>query len=416
MGFPSGSPSSPPGAPPELELDIRPVRSHAPRPRTTPPAEVALELAVDPRALVRERAEGTSMAPQPIAASVFSEHPPAGHTSTRPASTSLRVPVAEEVDLALDARLLADCGDPPQSLVRSPLYAYRVLVRLRELRTALRGRREEAKHAAAEAESALVEVAEIARATAEKTTTYTQAIEDLRRVEDELRSRDQVLAHEQDGQKARLALLDARLVKLEVDLEHLERDERAVRARMIQAQATLVATRLPDASVSPEEKVNVEANAEASAHAQSQLHAAASNRVAEARAKVEAARDERSSLHHWFERQVGTRTAAVEGARAQVRQSLLTIARRALADPATFGGELDGMRERVATLEGASRAAARDVLVHEAALGSHDERALRRGVLTAVILVLLLIVGPIVWRAVRVVDPPPPAAQVIGDR
>jgi hypothetical protein len=134
-------------------------------------------------------------------------------------------------------------------------------------------------------------------------------------------------------------------------------------------------------------------------------------RVAEAEVTVEAARGERSSLGHWLERQVGTRTAAVEEARKQTRGKLVAIARQAIADRAVFGVELDPSREEVARLERAAEAAARDVKVHAAALEAYDARSLRLGVLlmgVAAALLLALIVIPVVWRATRVVDAPPP--------
>ena len=142
-----------------------------------------------------------------------------------------------------------------------------------------------------------------------------------------------------------------------------------------------------------------------------QRYAGSKKRVAEAQATVEAARGERSSLGHWMERQVGTRTAAVEEARKLTRGKLVAIARQVIADRAKFGAELDPERERVGKLERAAEAAARDVRVHAAALEAYDARALGRGVLlmgVAAALLLALIVIPIVWRATRVVDLPAP--------
>ena len=142
-----------------------------------------------------------------------------------------------------------------------------------------------------------------------------------------------------------------------------------------------------------------------------QRYMGAKKRVAEGQTTVEAARGERSSLGQWMQRQVGTRTAAVEEARRQTRGKLVAIARRAIADKAAFGVELDASRGQVATLERAAQAAARDVTVHAAAVEAYDARSLRLGVLlmgVAAALLLALIVIPVVWRATRVVDAPPP--------
>jgi hypothetical protein len=148
----------------------------------------------------------------------------------------------------------------------------------------------------------------------------------------------------------------------------------------------------------------------------SQRYAAAKKHVAEAQTTVEAARKERASLGQWLERQVGTRTAAVEEARKLTRGKQVAVARLALADRAAFGAELDPAREELGRLERAATAAARDVEVHAAALEAYDARSLRLGVMllgAAAALLLALIVIPIVWRATRVIDAPPPLpAQV----
>jgi len=144
---------------------------------------------------------------------------------------------------------------------------------------------------------------------------------------------------------------------------------------------------------------------------QTQRYLGAKKHVAEAQATVEAARTERASLGSWLERQVGTRTAAVEEARKQTRGKMVAIARQAIADKAVFGVELDPTREQLARLDRAAAAAGRDVKVHATAIEAYDARSLRLGVLlmgVAAALLLALIVIPIVWRATRVVDAPPP--------
>ncbi len=143
----------------------------------------------------------------------------------------------------------------------------------------------------------------------------------------------------------------------------------------------------------------------------SQRHAEAKKRLAEAQGRVDVGRAERLSLEHWFKRQAGTRTAAVEEARKQVRGHQLALARRALVDSAAFGVEFDSAREQIARLDLAAQSAARDRAVHETALGSYDRRSMRQGLVVTAILVLLLIVAPVVWRAVRVVEPPRTSAH-----
>jgi hypothetical protein len=137
-------------------------------------------------------------------------------------------------------------------------------------------------------------------------------------------------------------------------------------------------------------------------------YAAAKGRTSEAETRLEAGQGERKSLQEWFSRRVGTRTAALDEARATVRRHLVEIAHRAVADPLAFGPDFTGPRERVLTLERAATSAARDVVLHESALGAHDRRSFRIGLLLTAILAILLVVAPIVWRATRVIEPPIP--------
>jgi hypothetical protein len=139
--------------------------------------------------------------------------------------------------------------------------------------------------------------------------------------------------------------------------------------------------------------------------------AAAKKNTAESQKRLDAGRAERTSLEKWFTRQVGTRTAAVEDARKEVRRTLVSIARQALADRALFGAEVDPARDQLATLDRAAESASRDVVVHQAALEAYDPPSLRTGVVllgVAAVLAVALLVAPIVWRATRVIEPPPP--------
>jgi hypothetical protein len=136
-----------------------------------------------------------------------------------------------------------------------------------------------------------------------------------------------------------------------------------------------------------------------------QGYAASKARTAEAQSRLEAGQAERKSLEQWFSRRVGTRTVALDEARSTVRRHLVEIAHRAVSDPLAFGPGFTGSRERVMTLERAAISAAGDVTVHENALAAHDPRAFRIGLLLTAILVLLIVVAPIVWRATRVIEP-----------
>jgi hypothetical protein len=136
---------------------------------------------------------------------------------------------------------------------------------------------------------------------------------------------------------------------------------------------------------------------------------AAKKATAEAQKRLESGHAERTSLEQWFSRQVGTRTAAVEDARRDVRRVLVAIAHRSLADRPAFGVEFDPAREQIARLDRAAQSAARDVVVHEAALEAYDPPSLRTGIIllgVAAVLALALLVAPIVYRATRIIPPP----------
>jgi hypothetical protein len=207
----------------ELDMPVRRVKKPAPSKRK-PEEELSLELAIDPRTLIQPIEPERGIAPSPDTAPVpraRGQQPAAVH------------------DLAFDARLLAEYGDPPGHWIGSPLYAWRVIKRQRELRQVLVGRREEAARTQTELEDALVAFAERARPTAERQGSYEPMLEEVKRAEEALRSRDRVLAADQDAQSGRLASVDAQLSKLEVELAKAEADERAVLTEIAAAQGAL---------------------------------------------------------------------------------------------------------------------------------------------------------------------------------
>ena len=218
----------------ELEAPKRaPPRAQV---RKVEEVEMKLELAVDPRSFSGGDVLARSNALAPVQARAVTA---VNARSAGAASDARAENVPDVGDVAFDARLLAEYGVPPRHWLLSPLYAWRVLTRQRELRKVLVRRREEAARAAHELEDALVAFAERSRPLAEKHNEYTRAIDELRGAEDVLRSRDRVLASEQDAQTARLASVDARLDKLEAEVAHAQAEERAIAAELASAQAAL---------------------------------------------------------------------------------------------------------------------------------------------------------------------------------
>jgi hypothetical protein len=220
MGFSSHGTSGPPRAVPELAIEARSVPVPKAKPRSDANPESPLELAVDPRALVQERSQGLLGFP------------------VTPAFVSLAGPSGSP-ELALDARLLADYGDLPTHWMLSPLYAYRVVKRRRELRVMIAGRRQEAARTLEEMEDALVTFAERARAAAETRPEYAKVVAELRDAEGRLRSRDRVLAAEQDAQSARRSQVESRISNLEGELGRARTAERALAMELAQAQIAL---------------------------------------------------------------------------------------------------------------------------------------------------------------------------------
>jgi len=229
---------------PDLELGARPRPAARPAKPKVQQEELALELAVDPRELVQQR----SAEPPPPGPAAYATAPVVRGTSGAPLapphpahSMSPRSghPMAPPSYLETDAVVLSDYGEPPRSWIFAPAYAWRVLKRQRELKAALAVRKAEADHAQAALEDALVALAERARPIAEKAQAYLQTLEELSRTEDRLRSRDRVLAAEQDAQKSRLSQVDTRIGKAESDLAAAQANERGVAGELASSQGAL---------------------------------------------------------------------------------------------------------------------------------------------------------------------------------
>jgi len=229
-GMPPSSGKPAPSSLPDLELDMpRPSAKPLPAAKKAPEPEARLELAVDLRA---GHPDQSLMYGGPSA--------PLARASEAPRRVSV-IPVG--VDLSSDARLLAEYGAPPQSWISLPFYAWRVMRRQGELKAAIEARRAEADRTKRDAEDALVAFAQRVRtameADAEKASEFAAALIDLRKAEDVLRSRDSVLASEQDAHNARLAAVAVRLSKLEADLAQTQAAERKIAIELATAQAAI---------------------------------------------------------------------------------------------------------------------------------------------------------------------------------
>jgi hypothetical protein len=230
----------------ELELDVP-----APPPQKVKPVsakkgddELKIELAVDPEDLRPPAHVSSGSFPAPrisgapgpsVALATVSTRPMANAPSNRPSA----IPTPLENDEELAARTLANYGVPPQGALLTPLYAYKVYKRRKELAEALRGRREESSLAALKLEDALVALGERARASAAGDPNAKTTLEGLARAEKLLRSRDQSLAREHDQHQERIASIDQRLAGVENELGQAQAGERAVSAELSDAQTQL---------------------------------------------------------------------------------------------------------------------------------------------------------------------------------
>jgi hypothetical protein len=172
---------------PDLELGARPKPAARPSKPKVQEEEVSLELAVDPRELVQQRAAASAApaplahAPAPLARGAHGAPPPpppSPNALARRPHHSVPAPS----DLETDAIVLADYGEAPA---------------------------------------------------------YMQALEQLSRADDMLRSRDRVLGAEQDAQKSRLQQVDARISKAEADLAAAQAPERGVAGELASSQGSL---------------------------------------------------------------------------------------------------------------------------------------------------------------------------------
>ncbi len=121
-------------------------------------------------------------------------------------------------------------------------------------------------------------------------------------------------------------------------------------------------------------------------------HNGAKQQVADALARLTAARNERAALEEWFKNHVGGQASAADAAREQLNQAFAQFARTVLGDTQTFGTEFDGAREEVVRLGKAAEAAQHDLAVHQASLEAYDKKAFTQGIVVTVVAALVFLV------------------------
>jgi hypothetical protein len=125
-----------------------------------------------------------------------------------------------------------------------------------------------------------------------------------------------------------------------------------------------------------------------------QKHNAAKTRVADAQARLTAARNERAALEEWFKTHVGSRASAADEARKGLNQQFAQFARSVAEDTQNFGPEFDQSREEITRAVRDADAAQHDLAVHRAALNAYDQRAVTLGY---VVVILVALVGSVIF-------------------
>jgi serine/threonine-protein kinase len=120
-----------------------------------------------------------------------------------------------------------------------------------------------------------------------------------------------------------------------------------------------------------------------------QKHGAAKMRLADAQARLTAARNERAALDEWFKNHVGSRVGAADHARKGLRQQFAQFARSVVEDTESFGPEFDQGREEVARSVRDAESAQHDLAVHRAALKAYDQRAVTIGYVVVIVAALV---------------------------
>jgi hypothetical protein len=179
--------------------------------------------------------------PGGVVTSAVAHAPPQTAPSFRPmpaAVRSLPVPHVAPVE-TFEAKVLGNFGDPPTEFWKTPLYAWRVRQRLKELKHELVERGKSTERATQAAEQALVSLGQRARSTAEKNVQYGRTLDGLRLHEQTLRQRDGALMAEMDGHNKKLAMIDSKIADLQQALGVAQNEERRIDDELQMAQATV---------------------------------------------------------------------------------------------------------------------------------------------------------------------------------
>jgi hypothetical protein len=174
------------------------------------------------------------------------------------------------------------------------------------------------------------------------------------------------------------------------------------------AQATIAAATQEKDVRAAEEKIATTAAQEAEARAATALRA-----QQDVEAKIAALRAQRRDIERDFARQAQIRGEGIDAASKEVRDALLEIG-RAMAKSEVDVEGADIRRKSIAESEANVRRLQLDLEKHLRALDAANPEAVKKGTITLVAIVVVLIAAFVAWRALRtnpyLPDASPPTA------
>ena len=358
--------------------------------------------------------------------------------AAKPASSALAA--TDDGGLAA-ARALAAYGDAPRDWWKTPFYAYHVLMRQRELRSALATKRVEVEKARAASDDALVVLAERGRTLAATKDIYKKLLDPVAVAESALRERDGALAAATEAHKRETSGLDASIAAEEHELAGARAEEKAyadqfaaadavrqradARVKRIDIELRAAVARAgggagaarggggesgPPSARAPEGEVlartaerearlaELEQAMPAVTEATQKL-TAARRRVTGIQQKILAVKNQRASLEDQFKKRGEAHGAGVASAQKAVREAMVALGRAIGGDELTFGPDWNEPRVEIHALDTKTAAREDEALLHVMALDAHDRSAVQKGlalVAGACALVALLVAIPVV--------------------
>jgi hypothetical protein len=432
---------------PDLELDFpAPARAPASAPKTATPAAPSAPTAAGGPTAGRSLGGGwdddDELAPLPGLEVESPARAPAEPSAAPQAPTSKRggeggadaAKAPLEVD-PYEVKVLAAFGPPPANPLASVPYAIRVVMRRRELRTALAGVRASLEAAEARVLDRLADLGGLVRPAAESDPAFAALLKPLVSAMSVKQSRESAAADADAQFRAKVAELDAALAALTAPIERAQAEAAArgkaadeasglqkkheARRKRVDIEVRSAQQRLASAETSATDRASAQAviaqaDGERAARAaeeqqatllaqQAEAQAAQARKaVAELTAKSDALREQRRRAEAEFSRAGQVRGEGIGAADRELRVALIDLGRRVKDRP--IGGEPESapMRRRdVVDAEAQVRKLQHELEKHLRALEVADERSVRMGLVILGVAVTAFLTAFVLWRMLR---------------